>query len=437
MEAFNYPPPPRIGRADYFTVAAGGRPQCCLVLPERPRDEEMTAAATLQCYVKLATGAALGILKEKDIPVGLNQIHVGDTKVGLAVALDLPPLRYGADEWPNLNGFLVKTTNRHLLVIRGETPHGTLLGAVSFLKRFLGIRRYWPGEPGGIGDVVPRVKDVSLAQTEWRDWPYFFSRTMSGCDDRGPQAKWVKGVRLYDFWRMNDTIPCNESYYRLMNARQHTNEAELFPLIDGRRFVPSYKPDQPDPHGWQPCVSNPRVTQLMADAIKDHLRENPHTFCLNLAVNDGYGDCTCEFCRAMDAPGSDPINRIGLCDRYIKFDNGVADLAALEFPDAYLAFLAYGSMSEPPKTVRLHSRLLPVLCIGGSTFQMWDQWSKTGARHMGIYLYHDDYSFIMPKVDIHQAAKRIRYIAGSGLARHFYQEYYEVPPLTSLVEAVA
>ena len=112
-----------------------------MVIPERARNEELNAATNLQCYVKLATGAELRIVKEKAPPVGLNQIHLGDTKVGLEVALDLPPVRYGTEEWPNLNGFLLKTVNAQVLVIRGETPQGTLLGAVSFLKKFLGIRR--------------------------------------------------------------------------------------------------------------------------------------------------------------------------------------------------------------------------------------------------------------------------------------------------------
>jgi hypothetical protein len=39
----------------------------------------------------------------------------------------------------------------------------------------------------------------------------------------------------------------------------------------------------------------------------------------------------------------------------------------------------------------------------------------------------------MPKVDIHQSAKRIRYIVGSGLARHFYQEFYGIYPLDGMV----
>ncbi|HUS81561.1 MAG TPA: hypothetical protein VM283_09860, partial [Armatimonadota bacterium] len=73
------------------------------------------------------------------------------------------------------------------------------------------------------------------------------------------------------------------------------------------------------------------------------------------------------------------------------------------------------------------------LCVGRNTFEMWDQWMATGATHMGIYLYHDDVRFIMPKLDVHQSAKRIHYIVASGKARHFYQEFYGIYPLDGMV----
>ena len=90
-------------------------------------------------------------------------------------------------------------------------------------------------------------------------------------------------------------------------------------------------------------------------------------------------------------------------------------------------------MREPPTTVSLHPMLMPVLCVGGNAFEMWDTWMATGAQHMGIYLYHDDLRFIMPKLDVHQSARRIAYIVASGRARHFYQEFYGIYPLDGMV----
>ena len=83
--------------------------------------------------------------------------------------------------------------------------------------------------------------------------------------------------------------------------------------------------------------------------------------------------------------------------------------------------------------------LMPVLCMGSTmnAFEQWDAWMNTGARRMGAYFYHDDqHYFIMPKMDIHQSAKRIRYMVASGRARHFYQEMYPFWPLDAMVPYV-
>jgi len=439
--AFNYPPPAVEGVKDYFTIAQEGRARCVIVRPARPHPEELRAAATLKAYLDLATGANIPHLYEgQRVPEGMGVIYVGGTALAKAAPLDLPDAKYGEDTLPNVNGYLVKTVDPKTLVIRGGTERATMLGVVGFLKRYAGVRRYWPGNPGGIGDVIPKAATLRVPQVEWRDWPYFVSRIMSGMSRHGPKpdASYRGRVRFDDFLRMNYTIKSNESYYKwLPPAKYGSTNPEFFPLIDGKRHVPKTATSGPrkgrDPQGWQPCVSNPRVAEIMANALIDYFRKNPESFAINLAVNDGLGDCRCEKCRAMDTPGADLENRKGLCDRYVKFDNRVCDLLRREFPGKLVAFIAYGSMREPPTTVRLHPMLLPVLCVGGNTFEMWDKWMATGARHMGVYFYHDDMWFFMPKLDVRQSAKRLRYLVGSGRARHFYQEFYGTWPLDGMV----
>jgi len=49
---FNYPDPPREGRADYFTIAEEGRARCMIIRSARPSGEDMRAAATLKAYLQ-------------------------------------------------------------------------------------------------------------------------------------------------------------------------------------------------------------------------------------------------------------------------------------------------------------------------------------------------------------------------------------------------
>jgi len=434
--AFNYPVPPREGKPAYFSIAENGVAKCVIVRPGGKQfPEARRAAELLKAYLDLSTGASFAILDEPTpLPPGSAVISVGETALAQKAPLDLPKVSYGGDTLANLNGYLVQTRDRQTLVIRGQTDRATTLGVVGFLKRYVGVRHYWAGNPGDLGDVIPRQPTISLPELTWRDWPYFPSRNMSGLSDFGPpRTDLWKRVTTADFFRLNYTIPSNESYYLWLPVEKYgKTHPEYYPLFDGKRFIPKPRAGG----GWQPCTSNPDSPKIIAEALIGYFDKNPNAIAINLAVNDGNGDCQCDACRAMDPPGADMANRIGLCDRYIAFDNKVCELVAQKYPEKIIAFIAYGSMRNPPLKTALHPMLMPVLTWGGNVnaFASWDAWAKIGARRMGAYLYHDDQTFfVMPKMDLHQSAKRISYMVAAGQARHFYQEMYPFWPLDGMV----
>jgi len=65
-------------------------------------------------------------------------------------------------------------------------------------------------------------------------------------------------------------------------------------------------------------------------------------------------------------------------------------------------------------------------------YNMWDEWQRIGANHMGAYCYHSDQWYILPKMDIHQNAKRLRYMVGSGKARSVAFAYLSTFPLNGM-----
>ncbi|MBM3891256.1 MAG: hypothetical protein FJ388_19260, partial [Verrucomicrobia bacterium] len=156
QESFNYPPPPREGRPDYFTVTENGQARCAIVHPADASKRIIGAASALATYLQLVTGARFSVISDRQaVPEGMAAIHVGDTRVGATTDLNLPDVCYGDDAFPNLSGYLIKTRDPRTLLIRGQTETATSHGVVGFLRRYAGIRHYWPGRPGSLGEVVP------------------------------------------------------------------------------------------------------------------------------------------------------------------------------------------------------------------------------------------------------------------------------------------
>lgn len=427
--AFNFPEPPREGRPDYFTLADGGQARAVIVHPRGASKRLAGAASSLAAYLQLVTGAKFPVMADGEaLPAGMGAIHVGDTHRGLATPLDLPDVRYGDEVLPNLSGYLIRTPDPHTLVIRGRTEMATNHALVGFLRRYVGVRQYWMDRPGGLGDVIPSRPTLRVPELEWRDWPYFVSRSLSMHAFAG------HALPALDFYRRHATLPCSENYNAWLPPERFGDvHPEYFPLISGKRRVPL---DGKRAMGWQPCASNPEVARIMGAAVVEYFRKNPEAAGVNFAVNDGGGDCTCPACRALDAPGADYSQRLGMSDRYVKLSNQVCQAVRQEFPSKLLVYLAYGAARSVPSTASPDPMLLPVLTTPDNAFAAWDAWMKTGVRHMGLYVHHNDSFFILPKFDVFQAAKRIRYAVASGRARVFYMETHTIWPFNDVVPYV-
>ena len=426
VPAFRFPDPPREGAADFFRIAENGRARCRIVQPAGASRALQATVRAFQAYLKLATGADLPVVTETPGDSSRQPaIHVGDTTRARTVDLGLPDLDYGGDRFPNRRGYLIRTPDRRTLIIRGASDAATAHGVVGFLKRYVGVRSYWPGPPGGLGDVIPARPTLAVPEIEWRDWPYWYSVAITG----GPFTN-RPGPTL-DFYRRHVTLPCNENYHQwLPPERYAAAHPEYYALINGVRVTP--RTNAPA-RSWQPCVSNPDVPRLMAEAVREYFRAHPEAVGVNVAINDGGGDCTCALCRAWDDPPDADAARDGRSARYVRLTNLIAERVAAEFPDRWLVYLAYGAAREAPRSVRPHSRLLPVLTTPGNTFAAWDQWQALGPRHLGLYVHHDDAFFVLPKFDPHQMARRLAYAVASGRARVFYMEWHGQWPFGDVV----
>ena len=418
---FNWPPPRQTGEPDYFTVAKGGKAACSIVLPANPGKQEEKSAELLKLYLDLVTGGRFEVKREPATGPG---IYIGDTQAGKRLDPGLPPIRYASLSVPNLHGFLLQTVDTNTLVIRGFQELGTSYGVVSFLRECVGVSRYWPSEPGGIGDVYERKPTFAVPKLTWRDWPFLISRHV-GFNPKGWELQHEnQWPTMYKWYRTGFTLSMMHNFFVLVSPQKYgQSHPEYFPEVNGVRKVPTAKIN------WQPCVSNPEVVDLCAKQIIRAFDAGPNRICHALAVNDGGGDCGCANCRALDAPDAD-ANTGQLTDRYVKFMNAVAEKVAARHPDKLIGFLSYASVKHAPSTVKPHKNLVPFYCaMARGLYPGWDEWMAVGVQNMGHYGYHDDRWFTLPKINPHQEARRIRYMAGTDVFRGYYKEFNPTYPL--------
>lgn len=425
---FIYPPPPQEGVEDYFKIAENGEAKCVIVHPAEKLGLRKLANA-LKNYLKEATGADFRVQSDAvAVPEPMGAIHVGETKAAAGVPLDLPDVVHGDLRLPNLNGFEARTLDPKTLLIRGLTEKGVEFGIVGLLRRYAGVRDYWNDVPGGIGVEIPKKTTLSLPETRWRSWPYFFSRASSR-DGYGGRPR-------LDFFRRNKLLPPNENIYKIFDSSVYGDcHPEFYPLINGERFIP----DSGAKRAWQICASNPDVLKLAAKYLVDWFQGDSTRVAKNLTINDGYGDCECAGCRAMDAPGTD-YSRRTLTDRYVTFNNRAAKIVGETFPDRLIVFLSYSGTRQPPMETRTSPTVIPVLAMSSflNAFAHWDAWLKSGAKHMGAYQYHDDSIFlILPKLDVHQAARRVHRYVDGGAALHYNCEDFSLWPISAMTAYVA
>lgn len=420
---FNWAPPRQIGEPDFFAIARDGKAACSIVIPDKPSKYEEKGAGLLKLYLDMVTGGSFQIKHESESSG--PAIYIGMTEVGKRNWTDLPKIKYSTMTLPNLHGFGIKTVDKDTLIIRGQFDLGTAYAVPSFLREYAGVQRYWPSEPGGIGDVYTRKATLTIPRLTWLDWPYLISRhtgfNAKGWETTVPEGTWPW---MFFWYRMGTSLSMMHNFFELIPPEQYAKtHPEYFPEINGVRQIPTKQIN------WQPCVSNPEVVQICADQIIKAFDRDPNRICHALAVNDGAGDCMCAKCRAMDSPDADTNTRV-LTDRYVKFMNAVAEKVAAKYPDRLIGFLSYSSLTYPPTTVKLHPNLVPFYCaMGRGVYVGWDQWMAAGAQNMGHYGYHDDRWFTLPKINPHQEAARMRYTVGSGTQRGMYKEFNPTYPL--------
>lgn len=141
-------------------------------------------------------------------------------------------------------------------------------------------------------------------------------------------------------------------------------------------------------HQIELCTSNAELPDFV---IKQHLASRAAARNVNIAINDDADcACRCEKCKALDPPGGKPRvhGYADLTDRFVYFENQVAERAAKLDPPLDVHFLAYNFTEEPPRKYRLGPNSLltfvPTIFTIEDLRRQMDGWIAAGATRIRV-----------------------------------------------------
>jgi hypothetical protein len=338
-----------------------GRPVATIVVSGEALPCEQAAAAALARYVKIATGAALETVTDRNVPPG-TLISVGRTKLaaragitaeglqgdGYRIVAHLPfsaTVAGGAPAAvaePGVLFLLGRDQARTARAFPGCGANGTWRGTLQLLQR-LGFRWVQPTEKGFF---APELRTLSvpddLAVTVNPQFLTAIPR-MVGMGDWSVVHGFHSAVNLYSRG--------GHSWCTFVPAAYWETHPEYFRMSGGKRV-------KPEGDNYFLCPSNPAVQRLLAEGIRKKFDEGYDW--VQLGQSDGYQPCECPACKALDKPGE--VHEQVQIPHY-----NVIRMLQATHPDHMVHLLLYGPTVRPSAYIdRYPANVIGELAVTGS-----------------------------------------------------------------------
>lgn len=327
-----------------------------IVLPESPHKYEKMAAEELAEALKKGNFPAVRIVAEKE---------------AAAPALYLGKSFYPGSLPENKESWGIVTVKNGNMFVAGTSPIGTLYGVYSLL-RHCGVY-FLTYEATVIPDFstwknLPPVNEVKTPSFAGRQtfsrYPNFFRDTRAKEADskfwyyylrngfNGVVPAFVpKALYLGDEMRWTTKVHFVHNYYEFLPPEKYfASHPEYFSMNrSGQRSANAHR------RGTQLCLSNPEVAKIVADKLKEFIRqdraelpEEQWPLIYNITPNDAANEiCFCPSCKAIVAQEGCETGLL------VRFTNEIARQVREEFPGIRLLTRAAMGSEILPKTAPL------------------------------------------------------------------------------------
>lgn len=415
-------------------ICKKGKSTTKIILDENSSDEILFAAEELKNYIRKISGADLEITKNNDGLSGVK-IYVGPNKALATLGVTAKSL--------NKEGFIIKTIDDNIVLL-GYDDIGTQFAVYSFLEDYLGIRWLWPGE---LGEVVPqsatiRIKEIDVTQQAHFKWRNLGPDGALWGATSGPTEMHARELLLgitenhlaeVHLWEKRNKwggmkISGGHSLSEIFPGDKYAKtHPEYYALVNGRRDVPG--PNYDFKHGSQPCTTHPDVIRIAGEWATKFFDDHPDHDAVNMSMNDGYGYCECERCKALDNSFLDKgksIDNSSITDRIYTYINQIAEIVQKKHPDKYIVCFAYGLYKLPPEKISLNPMVIPQFTLWSAYMHANDNLKRENMNNikiwkdisnmMGIYEYYINGSWPgLPRIAVSLYAENIKELYEMGV----------------------
>ena len=454
--------------ASHFFLTRHGKPIAKIKLPAEPDEHETAAAADLQRYIKMMSGATLEITRG-EVDAKTPAVLIGRTKETMDLAgkwLTLEHIGY--------DGTIIRTygttkeaiyaneLNRLVLCGKGISTRY----AVFQLLYLQGCRFYAPhrdGEHVPLDNTVARPPTSLISKPDFTYrwlWPQVHSRDKEDREERqqliAKFQEWrVKnGAEAKAGNRYGEVLDTGHNFMTVVPASKYFGDhPEYFALAKGRdgNMVRggTAAPATPGaaPGEMQLCLANKEVQQIFIDkAIARFGKRTGGTFSLSSADTPLEGWCHCEDCSRMS--GED--GKGGTAQRIVTFANIIATEVERVAPGNFFPFhVEYYQSGKPINDdgsirVKCHPSLVPAFVFtycpnhspydrncGRAREMRWamEAWDRVSSQM--IVRSYNMWSMILPNPQTWAIGPRIKFFRDVGV-RWYITEMLNITPENDL-----
>src|SRR6266542_415980 len=383
-----------------------------ITLPDKPDYLETESAVRLNKWLRKIYGINTGfeIVKQGDLSNIKEKtvIAIGKTKFSSGKDLqDLPPYSF------------IINKNGNIITLQGINNIATFMATGYFLDHFCGVRFYMPGD---LFTSMSQTKKVQLNKNIFIKEIPFTNYVLSTGHKNKEEIYWAD---INGLLRKNWGSHQHSMGDRFLNDTIIKNYPEIFPVYNGKKYIPASKNDQK----WQPDFAEPKLVDAAVFYAVQYFRQHPSIDYLSFSVQDSKNYPTegkmGEFLKSY--PKTIEGQRRGYTDACVAFLNKLAERLKTELPKngitkpKTIVYISYGKVSGIP-TVKLNPAILPVTVFHvaetlmdsvynegpqGKKNHRLSEWAKVTTR-IGNHDWAEGKGIIYPRIYTNLVSKFVR-----------------------------